>query len=211
MKKTAVLICMLAGSLYAVQAQLSDRLLPHMGFMYEIIDLSEGEIVGGLPSQGLDFSRPFYTFNLGAYVALWHAQDIVSVGIDPSVHFGINFEANPAGTNTGILYIVQTPVFAMGRFGINSTPYNDQGFGMGAGIGANYTFFKRGVTNRKLSAVNPAAVFEISFRSGGGSITGRLHIPLAKPRAVYKYTGTGQVSDYEYTYNNWGIGIIYAL
>ena len=183
-----------------VRGQMGDKMVPHLGFMYEIVDLKD-------PVQN-DLSRVFYTFSLGTYYTLGHKNDVVSVGVDPSVNFGFNLVSNATGSETGLNLVVQVPVFLMGRLGANSTKYNQQKFGIGAGIGGVYTFFREGIVKQRSSAVNPSAVAEITFMSGGGPLTIRAHVSLFNPTATLTFP-SGSVDFNEF--RTLGFGLIYGL
>lgn len=197
---TGILLLGMLITGFQVKAQLGDKMVPHLGFMYEVVDLRD-------PLRE-DISRVFYTFSLGTYYTLGHKNDVVSVGIDPSVNFGFNLVSNFSGSETGLNLVVQAPVFLMGRLGANATKYNQQKFGVGAGIGGVYTFFREGIVKQRSSAFNPAAMAEITFMSGGGPLTIRGHVSLFNPNATLTFP-SGSV-DYN-EFRNFGFGLIYGL
>ncbi len=199
---TFIFLLGLLVSGFQVKGQIGDKMVPHLGFMYEVVDLK------GPIQAGENVSRVFYTFSLGTYYTLGHKNDVVSVGVDPSVNFGFNLVSNFSGTETGLNLVVQVPVFLMGRYGANATKYNQQKFGLGAGIGGVYTFFREGIVKRRASAFNPSAVAEITFMSGGGPLTIRGHVSLFNPSATMTFP-TGSV-DYN-EFQNFGVGLIYGL
>lgn len=188
-------------------AQLSDKLVPRMGFMYEFVTFQ-------LPTVAEPNVRDFYNFHLGTFVALAHKNDIVSVGVDPSIHFGFNLFNT--GNSVAFDYNVQTPVLAMGRLGAGATPYNQQRFGVGLGIGGQYTFFNRTLINlNKIKAgfFNPIIAGEISFVSRSGPITIRGVFSIADATGALKNTNiNGATSTTENTkFGNWGIGLLYGF
>lgn len=188
------------------KAQITDKLVPHTGFMYEIVTLEDPRNLGG---QTFNFA--YYTFSLGTYYELAHKNDVVSVGVDGSVNFGINFPLT--GRGTVVTVTTQTPVFAMARVGALSTKYNQQPLGFGVGIGGVYTFFNDVIdfnTGNKIRAsyVVPAAVAEVTLKTRGNTITVRGHYQLARTNAVLR--GDNR-PDLDYNMGNWGIGLIYSL
>ncbi|MEM7658135.1 MAG: hypothetical protein AAF399_18555, partial [Bacteroidota bacterium] len=120
-KITFISLILLGLGLQSASAQLSDRMVPHFGFMLEMGSLESNR------NQGWNYS----TLQIGSYISLLHSKDVVSLGIDPSVQLGLNFQ----GPGTNIL--VQTPVYAMVRVGAGATPYNQQNFGISLGAGIN--------------------------------------------------------------------------
>jgi hypothetical protein len=185
-----------------LQAQLRDKLIPHMGFMYEVVDLRKPVNIG----DGT-LSRVYYAFNIGTYYTLLHQNDVLSLGVDGSVNFGFNFFST--GQRSGVNLLVQTPVFLMGRLGANSTRYNQQKFGMGAGLGLVYTFFHEGVFDQKSQGVNPSVVVEGTILSrGGGGLTLRGHFSIYRPSATLKQ---GNATFEFREFSNWGVGLIYGF
>lgn len=188
-----------------LSAQLADKLVPHMGFMYEIITFQE---VG---SSSPPFSSAYYTFHLGTYYTLAHSNDIISAGVDGSVNFGINFPTT-RDRGTVVTLTTQVPVFLMGRLGANATSYNEQKIGIGAGVGLVYTYFSDVADILTGSKVNagffvPAAVVEGSLRSRGGPITARVHFSLSDRTTDLNFSGGAA----PFKLGNWGIGLIYGF
>ncbi|MEM6764279.1 MAG: hypothetical protein AAF655_05130 [Bacteroidota bacterium] len=211
MRKTLVVLLCVAGlCLQQVQAQLSDKLVPHLGFMYEVVNLQGFVPSSTNPAFRDDISRFFYTFSVGTYYVLAHQNDVVSLGLDPSLNLGFNFEQNFQGTETGINLVVQAPVFLMGRLGALATKYNQQKFGIGAGIGGNYIFVSEGIRDRRISGFAPSAVAEVTFLSRGGPLTIRGHFTIAPTEETYMDTSGSD----DWRYNelvSWGVGLIYGF
>ncbi len=202
----AVLLCVAGLCLQQAQAQLSDKLVPHLGFMYEVIDLKQPQNPGVA-----NLSRFFYTFSVGTYYVFAHQNDVLSFGLDPSLNLGFNFEQNFQGTETGINLVVQAPIFLMGRLGALATKYNQQKFGIGAGIGGNYIFFSEGIRDRRFTGFAPSAVVEATILSRGGPLTVRGHFTIANPSATYQSTGsTGRDEEFN-SLSAWGVGLIYGF
>jgi len=203
---TGIVGCLLImlGTAQQATAQLGDKLIPHMGFFYEIINFRDQAGTGG------DDSEAFYAFSIGTYYTLLHKNDVVSLGIDPTLNFGFN-PFRSTTNETGISLLVQAPVFLMGRIGANSTKYNQQKFGIGAGIGGVYTFYREGITKRNAGFLNPSAVVEGTLLSGGGTLTFRVHLSLFDPSATLA-TNSTSFPDREFReVNVLGLGIIYGF
>ena len=103
MKKNILIITFLAlASISQLSAQMTDRLLPHFGYMYTQLTM-----------EGTDINEryllPMNNITLGAYYSIKQAKDMVSVGFDPNLNFGLNF--SPVGINV----TTQLPMFVMGR------------------------------------------------------------------------------------------------
>ncbi len=191
----------------SMQAQIGDRLVPHLGFSYENIKLSD--LVGGSPTD--EFSRVLYAFSLGTYYTLYHQNDVLSVGVDPSLNFGFNFISSPQRTRVNLL--VQVPVYFMGRIGANATKYNQQKVGFGAGIGGIFTYYRDGGVNRSLNGFNPNVAIEGSLLSRGGSLTLRGHFAIVKPDVTFQAGNDIQgAGDFVYNdFGTWGVGLIYGF
>ena len=197
----ALLACLSAGSL---QAQLSDRLVPHFGFMLEILTLEQDDV-----PNPQNFNYNFFTLGIGTYYVISHSKDQLSVGLDPSVQVGVQ------GLNGNIDWTLQAPVFLMGRFGAFATPYNTQKVGIGAGLGVVTSFASirsldgpgRDLDFNQWYAV-PSIILEGSLNLPSGPLTGRLHLPLAKP----VHPGVTLAGRLEPTsYNLVGLGLIYGF
>jgi len=188
-------------SVQTLQAQIGDKFVPHMGFFYEIINFRDES------TSGRDISANFYTFTIGTYYTLLHKNDVVSLGVDPSINLGFN--PFRSGNETGLSFLIQAPVFLMGRLGANSTSYNEQKFGIGAGIGGVYSFYREGITKRNAGFLNPSAVVEGTILSGGGTLTLRAHISLFDPEITLSSDSSPNLT-FRST-NVLGIGLIYGF
>ena len=137
---------------------------------------------------------------------LIHSNDVYSIGVDPNIHGAIQF------TPGFLSYMVQVPVFLLARVGAGATPYNEQRFGIGAGIGGNYSYFRTPDANLneiELGFFAPAAVAEISFKSGGGATyILRAHMNLTSPETNIQQDNPQSP---QYNMGNFGIGLIYGF
>ena len=205
MKKLMLLACLLTLWSFSakVYAQLSNKVVPHLGFMWEVLTFEDGGCIN-------DDRNSFYTLSVGTYYTLLHKNDVVSLGVDPSVNLGFNL------VGEGFLtYVIQAPVYFMGRLGATATPYNQQKFGVGAGIGFNYTFFSEKVSTiarRNASVVVPTAVFEVTILSGGAPLTGRIHVSLGNANGKMKCNiDNAPGTEVTTSFGNFGFGLIYGI
>jgi fluoride ion exporter CrcB/FEX len=168
-------------SLGTLQAQISDKLMPHFGFMYEYNTASYIRTDG---TRQQDFLRNYYVLNVGAYYLLAQKNDIFSVGVEPNLQLGISPVFISDRLRLG--YVVQTPVYAMARVGAGSTPYNQQRVGLGVGIGGSFTTFSyfrpisQRIVNERGNFIAPGAVVEVTINSRGNPLILRAHASLAQ-------------------------------
>ncbi|MEM7368896.1 MAG: hypothetical protein AAF587_09855 [Bacteroidota bacterium] len=160
----------------SLTAQLRDKLVPHFGFMLENLDGLDVDRSGALPVQWTNTA-----LNIGAYYTLVHYKDIVSLGIDPNLQFGIAFPRRTFGY-PGVDVLIQAPVYAMARVGANATKYNEQRFGIGLGGGINYTRIFRTGLDQRIGYLVPEFVAEASLVTRGSPITGRIHFTPVNPQ-----------------------------
>lgn len=193
MKKTIgfTLVLMLLGSTMFGQM---DRLMPHFGFMYEMVSVKRTDA----PSTDRPVLFPYYGLNLGANYVLLHSNDQVSLGVEPNVNFAIF----PTGTG-GLGLLAQTPVFLMAKVGANCTPFNQQKIGIGAGIGVNYTYARYDGPDINTSYVAPAAIGEISLNLRSAVYILRGHFNL--------YPVQQNIGLEEYDFGNFGFGLVYGF
>ena len=202
MKKILLALTLVMG-IHQSYAQIGDKLVPHMGFMYQTVVLQDTFAAGS------EFNISYYTFNLGTYYTLAHLNDVASVGVDGSVNFGFNF-VNTFTGGTRINIFTQVPIWLMGRLGANSTSFNQQKIGLGAGIGGHYTFYSDKINQEKASFINPAAMAEVTILSRSGTLTVRGHMALARSESALKSTVSGNEVD-RLRFGTWGIGLIYGF
>lgn len=181
-----------------------DKIIPHFGFSLELLTMTQADN----PSP-LNFSYDFYTLGIGAYYVLEHANDRFSVGIDPTLQVGLQ------GFTGTIDWTIQAPVFLLGRYGAFSTPYNSQGFGVGAGIGFVGSYLSVRSLDGPGNALDfnqvyfiPSVMFEVSINPRSGPLTGRIHLPIGKP----VYNGVTQAGIFEpVNYSQVGLGLVYGF
>lgn len=181
-KLSIVLAAIFALSLTQVQAQWRDKLIPHFGFMLEY---PQGVLAGTESGVGLP---SYYSFQLGAYMALAQKNDIVSVGPQANLQLGGNFI--PIRNRVRFAYHFQLPVYAMVRVGANSTTYNQQAIGLAVGVGGSYNAlsyysnFGSTIGNVRLNYFNPAAVVEVHINTRGQQMVLRGHASLLRNSGV---------------------------
>jgi hypothetical protein len=205
MQKIITTILLLVSA-FVLQAQgggkervpLRDKLVPHFGFSLEFVTLSETDV----PTPGsIDYS--FYTLGIGTYYVLAHKDDRMSVGLDPTLQFGLQ------GFTGALDWTVQAPVFLMGRFGAFATPYNSQSLGIGAGIGfvGSYLAERSRLDFNQLYFI-PSLMFEVSINPRSGPLTARIHIPISKP--VYNWESRIGITD-RFAFSQLGLGLVYGF
>jgi hypothetical protein len=189
------------------QAQISDKLMPHFGFMYEILSLNGAS------------SRSFYLANVGAYYLLGQRSDVFSYGIETNVQVGVN----PLAIDRLRLgYLVQVPVYLMARVGANSTPYNEQRVGLGIGVGASFSAYSqysqlRGVIYSDRGRVlTPEAVAEITINTRGNPLILRGHLSILNNATAFRQVGLdgNQLASPFYEINDvffFGFGVAYPI
>jgi hypothetical protein len=192
----------------SASAQITDRLVPHFGYMYSQVSMEGTDVLD--PGS---FNYTYNTLSFGTYYVLTQAKDVVSVGIDPSLNLGLNFSR--AGR---LNWFAQLPVFVMGRLGATSTPYNTQKIGIGAGIGfmGSYMNFmaENGRWDVKELYINPSAVVEATLNTRGSSLTGRLQFSLAPTLGegdIVDPSGGFLLPDRQVNVSTLSIGLIYGF
>lgn len=214
MRNILIIMSLFLGlGINTVQAQFADRLVPHMGFMYEIATIDQG--------NGPETLTAFYNFHIGTYYTIAHYNDIFSVGIDPSLQFGLNFVPVFNGNSqfTRVNYVIQAPVFLMGKIGATATAYNQQKVGIAAGIGGNFTYFSQQILDninlrRSTSYINPSVVVEATIVQRGNPLTGRFHFALARTNSELNFKDVNTkdiVSTITLPMGNFGLGLIYGF
>ncbi len=202
---------------------LADRVVPHLGFVQMFPTITVNEENGFIEDIFINSGTVnFYNFHVGAYTVLTHHKDIVSVGIDNSLQFGIRPNFNNTDIPTG--YNIQVPIFAMARVGAGATPYNQQRIGLGVGIGASINHMRFTMLRpnenpniqslavvRTTTYANPAAVVEISY----GNLIGRLQLGLGAVRTgatdEVLTTNPNVIDEVEAIHGMFGYGLIYRF
>ncbi|HHG85671.1 MAG TPA: hypothetical protein ENJ82_13060 [Bacteroidetes bacterium] len=191
------ILILVTGLLFASsgKAQLADKATLHGGFSYQFVTLTP-------LGSSQKFLFPYYGLSLGMNYVLAHSNDQASIGISPTGNISFSF------SNYGINLMLQAPVYLTARLGAGATPYNEQKFGIGAGIGSVFTYMvsPTGLTNSRLRQgwVNPSAMGELSIKTRFSNYLFRVNWSLFSP--------TVEVDDLngdEIQFGNWGISILY--
>ncbi len=183
-----------------LSGQVTDRFIPHIGFLYEVVSDENSTFI---PSERYD--RFFYVFSIGTFYTLVHNRDFISLGIDPNAQLGFNFLSTAQGVKVSVL--VQVPHYFMLRVGANATKFNEQKLGIGMGIGGNYHFFSEYDQRGQASFWIPSAVFEGTILSQGNTLTGRIHFSLTNANGKLKIKNGTLNKDF----SNWGLGLLYGF
>ncbi len=197
MKKTASIFMVLTLIIGQMSAQIMDRIQLKGGIIYGnylFSQATDSPYNSTVPISGGSYAN----FYFGAYYALFHKNDIVSLGIDAGIQPWLSFQ--------DWSYQIQVPAYLVGRIGAGSTTYNQQKIGLGLGVGLQTA--QRGyITNRftdplpKFFAL-PSAMAELCL-GGNRNFIGRLYL---SPFVARKYM---KDIDSYFTVGNFGIGILY--
>ena len=196
---TLLSLIVIATSSLAV-AQLKDKATFYGGFTYNVVTLQPVA-----STQKTSFF--YYGLSGGMDYVLLHSNDVVSLGINPNATACVQFDAY-----NGLSFLGQAPVYLLARLGAGATPYNEQKFGIGAGIGVNSSFMSQKVqdnagTQVKISQAffNPSAVAELSINARNWNYVFRLNWSLYKPTHDIRVG----VDRFPFQYGTAGLGILY--
>ncbi|MEO1451938.1 MAG: hypothetical protein AAFV07_20575 [Bacteroidota bacterium] len=207
-------------SLSSLHAQLSDRMVPRIGFSYEFVRY---EVPGATGEPVLQTLEDFYNVHVGSYFTLFEHNDIISFGADAALQAGVNFvtlQDRLSGTvQTKVPWVVQIPLFMMAKVGANSTAYNSQAFGVGFGFGAQYNYLSQfgldasgSILNIRAGFINPSAAVEATLRWRGSPVTARFHFAAIRPESVLSFERTdGSVVEENLRMGNFGISLLYPF
>lgn len=183
------------------QGQLADKATFFGGFNYQIVSATP-------LGQASPWRFPFYGLSLGMDYVLLHSNDQVSLGVNPNVNFSFLFNSR-----YGTSLLAQAPVFLLARLGSGSTPYNEQKFGIGAGIGAVYTYMSHSTVYQSNGSlfelrfregfINPSAVVELAIRTRFSNYLFRFNWSLLKPNQMVDDVGI------PFDFGTAGLGIMY--
>jgi hypothetical protein len=137
----------------SLKAQLSSKANFFGGMTYQMIGLREV----GAPTP--NYLGPFYGLGFGMDYVLVHSNDQISLGINPNIDLSVQLQPSAFGV------FVTTPTYLLCRVGAGATPFNEQKFGIGLGIGGSYSFTYQSYYPLKLGFLNSGAVAELAFKS----------------------------------------------
>lgn len=187
---------------FKLSAQALDKLQFKGGIMYELVTFQQS--YDSTYTNFVDPSIvPYVNLFVGGYYALAHKNDIVSVGVDGGLQAGVYFQQ-------GFAYQLQLPAYLMGRLGAGATSYNQQKFGIGAGVGLQSTFLSDSRLLQTHETIKtflfiPSAIAEVVI-GGNRNLIGRLHIPLLPMKKQLEDVGNGY-----FKLSNVGFGLIYRF
>ncbi len=197
---SALLTLVVLGTVQPTFAQIKDKATFWGGFTYNVVTLQPQ---GSTARTNLFY----YGLNAGMDYVLLHSNDVVSLGINPNATVCVQFD----GYN-GLGFLGQAPVYLLARAGAGATPYNEQKFGIGAGIGVNNSYLSQNLSDNsgarvRISQVffNPSALAEISINARNWNYIFRLNWSLYKPT----YDIRVGVDRFPFQYGTAGFGILY--
>ena len=189
------------------QAQLADKATFFGGFNYQFVSITPQ----GSPSTD---RLPFYGLGLGMDYVLLHSNDQFSLGVNPNANFSFVFSSA-----FGVSILANAPVYMLARYGANSTPYNEQKFGIGAGVGLGYSYMflqqpfidqfgNRANFTLKQGWINPTAIVEINLKTRFSDYIFRFNWSLAQPsHDIEDINGVG----FPYRFGIAGLSIFYSF
>jgi hypothetical protein len=171
-----LLLLVLLFSANATVAQIKDKATFYGGFSYNVVTLTQLNTTGRT-------SFFYYGLSGGMDYVLLHSNDVVSLGINPNASASVQFDAF-----NGFSFLGQVPIYLLARAGAGATPYNEQKFGIGAGIGVNSSYMSQrtqdsggGRVKINQNFFNPSAVAEASINTRNMNYIFRLNWSLYKP------------------------------
>lgn len=210
--RNALLMSVMLWLPMLAQAQISDKLMLHTGFMWEFLPTETlpssnyGEVV--LPN--------FYTFGFGGYYLFGHRNDVVSYGVDATAQVGVNFATDISG-RLPVNFLGQTPVYLSMRFGALSTPYNTQRVGLALGVGGNFNYVNtigrasNAFTKINGTFVSPQVMGQITFVGRGSALTGRIHLPISSVQSMLNFPDAPSNQESPYSVSSFGLGLVYGF
>ena len=177
-----------------IQAQ-ADKAMFYGGFSYQFINIRDQT----QPVGSVGFSY-YYGVAGGMNYVLAHSNDQVSLGINPNANLSFSFSPS------GLSFLGQAPVFLLARLGAGSTPYNTTKFGIGAGIGCNFSYLyepSNGFTQISKGFYNPSAIVELNLKGRSSDYSLRFNWSIYRP-AVDLFGGS-------YEIGSTGLSIVYRF
>ena len=168
--KAAFVFALFFSLCLASQAQLSEKANFFGGMTYQFIGITP------LGSPSPSYAN-LYGLGAGMDYVLLHSNDVVSLGVNPNVNACLQFNSF-----YGLSFFANAPVYMLARVGSGATPFNEQKFGIGAGIGGSYSYLysASGGTPFSVGFLNPGAIVEMSLRTRGSSYLFRFNWSLTK-------------------------------
>jgi hypothetical protein len=187
----------LIGTISFVNGQIGDKLQYHMGGSYDFL-----RIQGSTPMYA-----NYFTITGGAHYVFWHSNDQISLSANPNASIGASFN-----NFTGFSVFAQVPAFIMLRLGAACTKYNEQKFGLGAGVGGSYFYikdnafpFNNSLQTLETNLLNPVAAVQLTFQNDFRTLTVRGYGSLLP----YSTTFLQFFGNEKFNYDQYGLAILY--
>lgn len=183
----------LTASLGMGMAQLAEKATLFGGITYQFV---------GLTDVTSNTTTAFYSYGLGLGMdfVLAHSNDVVSIGVNPNAN--LCFQLN---SFTGFSFLGAVPVYMLARVGAGATPFNEQRFGIGAGIGGSASYFTTTYGPRAFF-MNPGAVVELNLNLRSSSYLFRFNWSLLRPTQELDINRSG--TPYPYRIGLTGLSIM---
>lgn len=193
----------------AVSGQLlpgqKDRITPFFGISNQF--LSQGQRAAP-NSQRLIYT--FFGVSVGMNYVLLHSNDMFSLGINPNLNASFAFDPI-----SGFSFLGQVPMYMLVRIGARATPYNESRFGVGVGVGGNYSYIysedafgfqgTNTVYDLKEGIFFPGLLAELNLRTRMSDYGIRVNWNISRPAQLHESSGR------EFDYGNFGFGIFYTF
>jgi hypothetical protein len=187
----------LIGTISFVNGQIGDKLQYHMGGSYDFL-----RIQGSTPLYA-----NYFTLSGGAHYVFWHSNDQISLSANPNASLGVSFN-----NITGFSVFAQMPAFLMLRMGAACTKYNEQKFGVGAGVGGAFAYIKErafvvgnSFQTLETNIVNPVGAVQLTFQNDFRTLTLRGYGSLLP----YATTFLQPYGNEKFNYDQFGFAILY--
>lgn len=174
-KKISFVAALLFFTAVGGHAQLADKAKFFGGMTYQFIGITPV----GAPSPTYS---SLYGLGIGMDYVLLHSNDAVSLGINPNANVCLQFSSY-----YGLSVFANAPLYLLARVGSGATPFNEQKFGIGAGIGGSYSYLlttvNAGGSNSlfKTGFLNPGAIVEMSIKARSSNYLLRFNWSLSRP------------------------------
>lgn len=201
MQFRSLLVLLLLGTTtcFRLSAQ-SDKFMWDAGFTYQFLR-EESSYPATSPAVDVNLLS-FYGLTGGMNYVVWHSNDKVSLLANPGALVSVSLYGG------GLSLFLQAPSYMALHVGAGSTPFNEQKFGVGAGLGVvpSYVYYKTfGFPSQqyKTTMLNPGAMGEIT-------IQGRAS--LYKIRANWSLSKSARdIDNLHLSYSTFGFGILYVF
>lgn len=193
-KKIVVLFSLLLFLVTLGKSQFAEKATFHGGITYQFVGFSQV----GSPVPSLAY---VYGVGAGMNYVLAHSNDVVSLGINPNANLCFQLSSY-----SGLTFLGSVPAYMLARLGAGATPFNEQKFGIGAGIGGSASYFTS-TGGPRTFFFNPGAVAELSLRTRGSNYLFRFNWSLMRQTKEVDF-GNGPR---DYSIGLTGISIFYTF